>query len=44
MAVKARRTQFIPAHERKTALGVRHAVQYGDKPTDPYFKTSQILK
>ena len=44
MAVKARRTQFIPAHERKTTLGVRHAVQYGDKPTDPYFKTSQILK
>ena len=44
MAVKARRTQFIPAHERKTALGVRHAVQYGDKPTDPHFKTSQILK
>ena len=43
-AVKARKTQFNPAHERKTALGVRHAVQYGDEPTDPYFKTSQILK
>ena len=43
-AVKARKTQFNPAHERKTALGVRHAVQYGDEPTDPYYKTSQILK
>ena len=41
-AVKARKTQFFLAHREKQHW--MSDVKYGDQPTDPYFKTSQILK